>query len=147
MTEAQIAPIEIEVEYLSTMEISQHIDELLWNFRRLFLPRAEELSKCEDRVSEKEYARYERESDQAWSALEAAFQHETLFTRDFLSDNSVGALERVTSQLLDWAHGIQWPDSGSSGIWKSTAHTADECCELTSTFMQDKLWPFTKIIR
>jgi len=114
----------------------------VWNYRQLFLPNIEE-----DEIDAKDYARYQRESEQAWSALEAAFKHQELFKKEWLSDMSEGALDKVTDQLIQWGRDIDWPEGGNSGIWKSMADTAEECCEKTSIFMQDKFWPFTKIIR
>lgn len=108
----------------------------------MFLPDIEE-----DKVDAKDYARYQRESEQAWSALEAAFKHQKLFEKEWLSDMSEGALDKVTDQLIQWGQDIDWPEGGNSGIWKSMADTAEECCEKTSIFMQDRFWPFTKIIR
>jgi len=58
-----------------------------------------------------------------------------------------GGLAEATDKLIQWAHELEWPDGGNSGTWKATADTADECCEKTSIFMQDRFWPFTKIIR
>lgn len=60
----------MEVEYLSTSETEELIKELLWSFRRMYLPNAED-----DDVVETEYARMQRESGEAWSSLEAAFSH------------------------------------------------------------------------
>ena len=114
----------------------------MWNYRQLFLPNVEV-----DSVDARDYERYQRESEQAWSALEAAFKNQPLFGKTFLQDMSDGALERVTNQVMEWAKDIQWPEGGNAGLWRSTADTAEECCEKTSAFMQDELWPFTKIIR
>ena len=141
-TQDQVAPITIEIEYLSDTEIDELIKELVWNYRQLFLPEIEE-----DKVDAKDYMRYQRESEQAWSALEAAFKHQRSFKKELLSDRSDGAVERVTDQLISWTKDIDWPEGAQEGIWKSTANTAYECCEKTSTFMQDRYWPFTKIIR
>jgi hypothetical protein len=141
-TKDHTAPITIEVEYLSSSEIEELIKELVWNYRQLFLPEVEA-----DSVDARDYMRYQRESEQAWSALEAAFSHKETFKQEFLSDMSEGALERVTDQLIQWTRDLDWPEDGNSGMWKSTADTAEECCEKTSIFMQDRFWPFTKIIR
>jgi hypothetical protein len=108
----------------------------------LFLPDIEA-----DKVDAKDYIRYQRESEQAWSALEAAFKHQKLFKKEFLSDVSEGALEKVTDQLIQWTQDLDWPEGGNDGMWKSTADTAEECCGKTTIFMQDRFWPFTKIIR
>ena len=88
-----------------------------------------------------------RESEQAWSGLSAAFKHKRQFTQKFAQDMSDGALERITDQLVQWADEIEWPTGGGDGLWMSTAQTADECVEKTKLFMQDRFWPFTKIIR
>ncbi|KAF4472847.1 hypothetical protein FALBO_253 [Fusarium albosuccineum] len=136
------APITIEVEYLSTYEIEEIVREMLWSYRQLFLPGIES-----NDTSDQDYARYSRESEQAWSALHAAFKHKRQFTQKFAQDTSEGALERVTRQLIEWTTEIEWPSSGIDGFWTSTAETAEECVEHTKLFMQDKYWPFTKIIR
>lgn len=108
----------------------------------MFLPEVEE-----DKVDAKDYARLQRESEQAWSALEAGFKHQRSFNKQLLSDMAEGGLAKATDQLIQWAHELEWPDGGNSGMWKGTANTAEECCEMTSEFMQDRFWPFTKIIR
>ncbi|KAH7193897.1 uncharacterized protein B0J16DRAFT_395906 [Fusarium flagelliforme] len=136
------APITIEVEYLSAFEIRDLIKELLWSYRQLFLPSVES-----EETSEQDYNRFMRESEQAWSALHAAFKHKRQFTQTFAQDMSDGALERITEQLVQWAREIEWPTGGGEGFWRSTAQTADECVEKTKLFMQDRFWPFTKIIR
>ncbi|CEI60224.1 unnamed protein product [Fusarium venenatum] len=135
-------PITIDVEYLSTPEIRELIKELLWSYRQLFLPGVES-----DKTSEQDYNNYMRESEQAWSALHAAFKHKRQFTQRMAQDMSEGALERITDQLIKWTEEIEWPAGGVDGFWTSTAQTADECVEQTKFFMQDKFWPFTKIIR
>ena len=141
-TKDHTAPITIEVEYLSNPEIEELINELLWTYRQLFLPQVEQ-----DKVDAKDYARYQRESEQAWSALEAAFKHQSQFGKEWLTDMSEGALETMTQQLIQWRRQLDWPVGGHAGIWRSTANTAMECCKKTSVFMNDRFWPFTKIIR
>jgi hypothetical protein len=114
----------------------------LWNYRQLFLPDIED-----NEVDSKEYARCQRESEQAWSALEAGFKHQPGFEKELITDMTEGGLEKATTQLLQWASELEWPEGGDSGFWKATANTAEECCDLTSIFMKDRFWPFTKIIR
>jgi hypothetical protein len=135
-------PIMIEVEYLSASEIEDVIKELLWSYRQLYLPGVES-----NDTSAEDYARYTRESAQAWSALEAAFKHQNQFKEERLRDMSEGALERLTDELILWSREIEWPKGGMEGFWKATANTADECNEKTEIFMGDRYWPFTKIIR
>ncbi|RYP05881.1 hypothetical protein DL765_009691 [Monosporascus sp. GIB2] len=140
--EHSAAPIIIEVEYLAKDEIAEMVRELLWSYRQLFLPGVDS-----DTTSAVDYARYTRESEQAWSALEAAFQHQSRFSKEMLRDMSEGALERIQDQLIAWTNDMEWPDGGEAGCWRSTAGNAEECREKTGLFMQDRYWPFTKIIR
>lgn len=118
------------------------VSELLWSYRQLYLPLVQQ-----DETSASDYAKYERESAQAWSALEAAFKHHKQFKEESLQDQSEGAFERLREQLVGWSHEIQWPDGGLDGKWIATASTARECCEKTAIFMGYRYWPFTKIIR
>lgn len=141
-TKDHTAPITIEVEYLSNTEIEDLIKELLWKYRQLFLPEIES-----DEVDAKDYARYVRESEQAWSALEAAFQHQSSFSSNYIQDMSAGAFDRIAEQLIMWSRELEWPEGGNNGKWSSTASTAEECYEKTNVFTQDQFWPFTKIIR
>jgi hypothetical protein len=141
-TKDHTAPITIEVEYLSNPEIEELLKELLWKYRQTLLPEINQ-----DSVDAQDYTRYLRESAQALSALEAAFKHQSQFSEGFLSDMSEGALERISQQLIQWTNELVWPEGGNSGRWTSTASTAEECCEKTSVFMNDRFWPFTKIIR
>lgn len=95
-----------------------------------------------------EYNRIQLKSERAWSALEAAFKHQKEFSDKFLSDQSEGAMETVASKLIQWTREIAWPKTNShDGVWISMAENAKECCDKTNDFMQDRLWPFTKILR
>jgi hypothetical protein len=138
----QKEPITIEVDYLSESEIENLLKELVWKYRQIYLPWVES-----DEVNPKDYAQWQKESEHAWSALEAAFAHQREFKKEFLTDMTDGALERVTDRLVRWTKDIEWPEGGASGRWTSTAQTAEECYNRTNTFMRDRLWPFTKIIR
>ena len=138
------APITVEVEHLSPPEIDELIKELVWNYRKLYLPGVED-----ETIPEEEYQRYQRESELAWYTLEAAFKHRREFKQDLLRDMSDGAADKIIGKLISWTEDLEWPEGNGStnGVWKSTAETAEECCEKTAAFMQDRLWPFTKIIR
>ncbi|PCD21564.1 hypothetical protein FGRA07_11678 [Fusarium graminearum] len=122
-----ITPITIDVEYLSALEIRELIKELLWSYRQLFLPGVES-----NEVSEQDYNRYMRQSEQAWSALHAAFKHKKQFTQSFAQDMSDGALERITDQLIEWTREIEWPTGGVDGFWTSTAQTSEEWLQDTN---------------
>lgn len=129
------------MEHLSKPEIDELVKELIWSYRQLYLPDIEETASAE------EYKRYRSESERAWSTLEAAFGHRREFKKELLKDDSEGAPDRIASLLLQWTEDLDWPEGGSKGLWKSTAQTAEECCDKTAVFMRDRLWPFTKIIR
>lgn len=130
------------MEYLSKAEIEEAIKELVWNYRQPLLP---DVQSSEGNAADN--AQFVRESEQAWSVLDAAFKHEPQFSKEMLEDMNEGALERIQNRLISWTNDMTWPDGGSSGFWKSSATTADECVEKTNVFMQDRYWPFTKIIR
>ncbi|KAK5999130.1 hypothetical protein PT974_01519 [Cladobotryum mycophilum] len=144
-TEAHTEPITIEVGYLSLPEIEDLVTELLWSFRKAYLPQ-DEYDGLGDgpRVSESAES---VESAQAWSTLEAAFGHHDGFSDDLLKDNSDRGLIKAENQLIRWCHQIKWPGGDFSGTWTDTARNADERCEKTEIFMSNELWPFTKIIR
>lgn len=120
------------------------VEELLWSYRQLFLPDSDNEG---NKLDSDEQQRIERESAVAWSALEAVFSQQEEFSIDFMNDKSKGAFERIKNQLLKWMQKIEFPADDESGLWTACAHDSDECQELTSVFMADKLWPFTKIIR
>ncbi|KAG9255485.1 uncharacterized protein F5Z01DRAFT_56619 [Emericellopsis atlantica] len=140
--ERHTAAITIEVEYLSSDGIESLLRELLWSYRQLYLPLVEEAE-----TSGKDYAKFQAESDHAWSTLSTAFGHQQSFSKDLLRDMSDGASERALDQLIRWSREIEWPVGGEQGRWTATATTAWDCCEKTRIFMQDRLWPFTKVIR
>lgn len=138
-----MTPILIEVEYLTHNQIEEHIRELLRSYQLGFDPDIKS-----DSVPGEEYNRIQRGSERAWAALQAAFGHQKEFSEKFLSDRSDGALESVASKLIQWTRDIAWPKGkGREGLWISEAKNAKECCDKTNQFMQNRLWPFTKIIR
>ena len=132
------------MEHLSGSEIDDLITELVWNYSKPSLP---SLQNAE--ISEKDYQRFERESEVAWSSLEAAFKDRREFNRNLLKYTSEKGIQEVTQKLIEWTKDLQWPtgDGDDHGLWKSTASTAEECCAKTDRFMHDRFWPFTKIIR
>ena len=140
-TKEHQTPITIQAEYLSESEIEELMKELVWSYRQLYLPNLEQEASSED------YKRYQAESERAWSALEAAFGHHPEFRKEFLRDQSPEAPDKIVTRLLEWTKDLDWPEGGIDGVWKSTAQSAEECCDKTAIFMRDRVWPFTKIIR
>ncbi|KAM0272239.1 hypothetical protein ACHAQH_008760 [Verticillium albo-atrum] len=145
----QLRSFYIDVQYYSGAALEELVKELAWSYRQLYLPDSQK----PELTSDREYANYQKESDQAWSALQAAFRHHKDFSAELLRDVSDGAADRINHQLLQWAREIKWPSGGSTSAtgsctrWASTADTAEECCEKTRAFMEDALWPFTKLIQ
>lgn len=127
------------MEHLSRPQIDELIKELVWSYLKFKLPDVAEISSAE------EYKQYRSESEVAISTLEAAFGHKRELN-GLMRDDGEGALERITSKLLGWTGSLGLPE-GDGTVWKSSAQTAEECCDKTAEFMGDRLWPFTKIIR
>ncbi|KAL1899567.1 hypothetical protein Sste5346_002969 [Sporothrix stenoceras] len=138
----QDAPFLIEVEYLNKEEMKEHLKELLWNYRRVYLPDINAAA-----LGDAEYQQLEAASNTAWFTLQTAFRHENAFSATFAKDMSDGADDRILDQLIAWSDQIEWPQGSESGYWTTTEVTADACTEATRPFMEDKFWPFTKIIR
>lgn len=136
------APITIEVEYLDREGIEEMITELLWSYRSLYHPDFESPT-----TSAEEYERVQRESSEAWSALEAAFGHQSELKEHRFRDQSPGSSERLQRQLIAWSQDIQWPSGSSGGRYTDAVQTAQDCCRSTAIFMSDRYWPFTKVIR
>lgn len=135
------APFTIEVEYLSEAEIEEIVKELLWDYRQLYLPGVEQ------ELNADEYKKCCEQSELAWSTLGAAFGDRREFRKELLRDSSDEAKERALALLLQWTQELDWPEGGSDGMWRSTAQDAEECCEKTGQFMENRLWPFTKVVR
>jgi hypothetical protein len=133
------------VEYLQQDEIVKELTDLVWSYRKFYLPGVES-----DKTTAEDYQQCQRESETAWDNLQAAFQHKEEFSQEFMGDMSDGSTERITRQLIDWSKEIEWPvsdDDSSEGFWRSTADDPEECTEKTEEFTKERLWPFTKIIR
>jgi hypothetical protein len=122
-------------------EIHEHLEELLWSFRQPFAP------DIRDDMTAEEYKQCETESQVAWDTLSAAFGDKQEFDADWLKDFSNGAFEDRLHCLRTWAGQMNWPSGSEGGKWQAAADSMEECYELTDRFMQDHLWPFTRIMR
>jgi hypothetical protein len=138
----QDAPFMVEVEYLDATTMKEHLRELLWSYRRIYLPEIDA-----NHLSDMDFKKYESESDIAWSTLHTAFRHESELTPAFAQDMSDGADVRILNKLVEWAGRVKWPQGSVAGYWTTTALTVKECAKKTRPFMEDRFWPFTKIIR
>ncbi|KAJ5662663.1 hypothetical protein N7462_011589 [Penicillium macrosclerotiorum] len=139
---SQTQRIQVEVEYFHGVTMEAHIMELLWSSRRVFLPNV-----AQNSLSAADWNEIKEKSKQAWSALQSAFGSQVGFSKRFLSDQSEGAFERITEQLIRWSKTIPWPTSADDGRWVAFAETAEELLDKTSVFTKTQVWPFTKIMR
>ena len=153
----QMAAFVVEVEYLSMTEIAKLLHELVWDYRKFYTDAVQALD-ASDNDEWKEFKQHQDDSKRAWSTLEAAFGHQAQFSEHLVrgdlghgrptSDITVQAeMQRITAQLEDWAREIEWPGGAESGSWTTTADDVTEYDEKTRQFMDDKMWPFTKMIR
>lgn len=138
MKPGQTHRIEVEVEYLSGRAMEDHVNELLWRFRRVLLSDGDK-----DSLTAVDW----KEIKEAWSALQSAFGSEKGFDRKFLQDKSEGAFEKIAAQLIKWTKTIPWPTGASNGKWVTYAETTEECYMKTKLFMQDRISPFTEVMR
>ncbi len=138
--------ITLEVEYYTAVETEELLADLVGNFRKVQLfPEAPSTEDEEALSRNRQHS--ENQSKEAWSALQAAFGHHELFGRSFLLDQTEGAFDRIISQLNQWTQLLQWPEEAKDGRYSISVDDEEDCAENISLFMQDKFWPFTKIMR
>jgi hypothetical protein len=138
----QAAPILLEVEYLSEIEIKERLKELLWSFVKAFLPGNDDPA-----ISASQFKQIDEESTTAWALLQAAFSHQADFSRNSLQDQTEGAFKKNLEQLVGWTRDLQWPEGEVDGKWSYHTSEAEDCLEKMDIFFTDRFWPFTKIIR
>ena len=146
-TDPNPAPFKIEMEFNADSESKELIEELVWSYRRAFLPDVEDQNASD-------YNKLQKESQVAWSSLSAAFGHhkelkplQERLKRHHLEVADTAQDGGVIAQLLEWKAEIPWPDGHDNGRWECFVESAEECGEITSDFMEDKFWPFIKVIR
>jgi GTPase SAR1 family protein len=134
----------IEVQRLSDDQIHDLVRELVWSYRKLYLPGLDR-----NRMEREEIDRIENESKLAWSILETAFSRKEEFNEDMLQDQSDGAADEIAATLIAWTAELEWPenDGGEITLYRATAEEVHEIGELTDKFTEDSFWPFTKIIQ
>lgn len=136
----------VEVEYLSASAIREHLRALLWSYRRKFL-----CNETDKFTPYDDYCRLEMESAQAKAALATAFGHEPEFA-ELLDDIDMSldgndTFTQILDTLVAWAARIEWPAGSVDGMCTWTAADAKTCREAMRRFTEDRIWPFTKIIR
>jgi Dynamin family len=141
----QEAPILIEIERFSNMEINELIENAVTDYRR-FICLEKELGSAESDDEQEDYDDLKRRAETAWSTLECAFGNRDKFSEELFDNQSISANQEITSLLNQWVLESVWP--GSDGFIKTEeANNAEECSDKTSAYMEGNLWPFIKIIR
>ena len=124
--------------------MQESVKSWIWAFRK-----PHQVDRDEDNEDDEEFTEYQKEADRAWASLNAVFEDQELFSKEYLADMSEGSIERITSQALEWLRKVEWPagEQDTGNLWISTAQTSKECSNQTLKFMKGKVWPFTRIIR
>jgi hypothetical protein len=141
------APITLEVERLTESEMRNSVKEWLWKYRKPYLAESDD----EEAIDDSDRERMKEESNLAWSCLSsvfaAVFEGEDVDDKYLLHDEE-GAFENISTELLEQLENITWPEGEIYGsLWTASTNTTSECIKLTKKFMEDSIWPFTKIIR
>lgn len=143
-------PFGIEVDYMTSGEIKEFIEELLRSFQACHIPAFEGI---EDET-ERQEIRWR--SDKAWHTLDLMFRNHQDFSQQFLleyptdSDRSlVKLLEQWATEFLD-----QRPGGTECHTWFSTSFNIDECLKNLDPFRSNPtdqdtaaLWPYIRVIR
>ena len=130
------SPFKFEMEFCDKSEIEKLLKELVWSYRRLYLPDLD--------AQDADFRQIENESAIAWSTLNAAFGHHAelgyLCGRETEATN-----EEIAAKLLTWTEELTWPSD--SGMFEAFADSPNGCRKMAEEFMQDRFWPFIKVVR
>lgn len=142
----QMTDYEVEVRKLPKSKVRKVLKQLVWDYRQLYLLIMEEDEGGDD------YNACKRASEFALSTLETAFKHHEEF--------SASAMQRICNeededkfvlQLMTWYKELEWPrrdnDDEATDIAIRRAATIADCNDITGKYMEDKIWPFIKVIR
>ncbi|KAJ5703946.1 hypothetical protein N7493_011084 [Penicillium malachiteum] len=144
-------PYTVEAEFMTTMEITELLEELLLQFRAWFVPSArQEIS------SEAERKECQGAAERAWTTFRSLFKSEPGLSMGFLSDDHDGADETILREMERWAYaGLTHRPGGAQALdYSATANDVWECQKLLDLLTADlqvndhpPLWPFVKITR
>ncbi|KAF2114884.1 hypothetical protein BDV96DRAFT_576070 [Lophiotrema nucula] len=143
-------PFGLEVDYLSSEEIKELIEELLRSFRACYIPAFQAIDGAEERQHIKE------RSEKAWQTLHSMYRDQPIFTREFVLEHTsdiktplVGILQRWTAKFL-----AARPGGLESRTWSATAFNTDECRDKLDAFTRNPLdqstaalWPLVRVVR
>jgi len=82
----------------------------------------------------------------AWDTLVAAFGHHEGCT-EILFKNAGIPNEELTSMVLGWQNEIIWPAGFHTSATLRTADNVSDCVARIGEFLEERLWPFIKVVR
>jgi hypothetical protein len=143
-------PFGIDVDYLTTGEIRELIQELLKSFHAGYDTALLDIASFEEQAN----MRYK--ADKAWYTLYVMFRSQKFFTKDFLLRYPTNAQTPLIDVLHHWA--VDFLATCSSGgearMWSTAAFDIDECSDKLSAFTGSPigectpaLWPFVRLAR
>ena len=139
-TDGRDEKFRMEAEYFDDDGRLDMLKELAWSYRRPTLVDPAGLRTQEEKD---EYERFKAEHKVAKSALQAAFgHHEGLW--QVCDRRSESAITEIADELFRWSNDLGLP---SNGKWEMYSNSPTECRRQLRARMEDKLWPFTKVIR
>jgi hypothetical protein len=132
----------IEVEYMSTAEVHDYINELYWTCRKFYLLDAEET------VDDGVYHKCEVDKDNAWQILCSIFENQAksnILTEKLLQDQSENQSQEMLlqfTQTLEWPEGLQ-----ENGIFTATAENMAAFKSQRRKIRNFKLQELVKVMR
>lgn len=143
-------PFGVEIEYSTTDDVRELIEELLRSFRASHIPAFQDVHDSEERRD------IRHRSEKAWHTLHSMFRNQPIFTREFILEYSDDAEVPLIRLLQQWASEFLHRRPGGARVrdWSATAFNIDECTDKLAAFTADPidegtpaLWPFVKVVR
>ncbi|KAF2733490.1 hypothetical protein EJ04DRAFT_524428 [Polyplosphaeria fusca] len=143
-------PFGMEVDYMTTEEIRELIEELLRSFRACYIPAFHDIDNLEERQE------IRTRSDKAWHTLNSMFRSQPIFTKDFVLQHTYDTEMPLVHIFEKWAAKFltNRPGGFDARTWSSTAFNIDECRDKIDAFTSDPidedtaaLWPFVRVVR
>ncbi|KAF2263942.1 hypothetical protein CC78DRAFT_581063 [Lojkania enalia] len=143
-------PFSVEVDYMSSEEIKELIEELVRSVRACYIPAFQDIDDLEERQE------ITNRSGKAWQTLHSMFRNQPIFTKEFLLEHASDVDTPLLNILQKWASDFlsRRPGGQESRMWSSTAFTSEECIDKLDEFTRDPvdvntpaLWPFIRVIR
>ena len=141
----------LEVEYMSSDDVQEPLEELLLNYRAFYTNIYREVQNNAERNLIKSLG------EKAESTFQCLFRNHLELTQEFLADETPGAEYSILAHLVSKAGEVlqQRPGGLTASTWSTSAETVDELIEKLEPIVRDDadedqpppLWPFVRIIR